>query len=56
MTMSMRVRLRIGHGRIIRTVLVLMMLVVHVRVLVIHFVVAMLVFVLLREIEPHRGP
>lgn len=47
-TVTMGVRLRIRHRWIVRSVLMLMVLVMHVRMGVIHRLVRMLVFVALR--------
>jgi hypothetical protein len=50
--MSMRVRFRIGHGRIARNMHMLMMLVVHVRMIVLHHLVAVRVLVPLADVQP----
>lgn len=46
----------IGHWRITRSMDVLMMLVVNMRMLVVHRVVSMLVFVPLANVKPHSDP
>ena len=47
---TVRVRLRVGHGRIVRSVLVLVMRIVDMCVLVIHCLVRMHVLMSLRKV------
>ncbi len=51
----MRVRTRVAHGRIVRTMGVPVMLVVDVRMRVVHRFVRVLVGVPLGDVEPHAG-
>ena len=51
-TMAMRVRSRIGHRWIPRSMDVLMMLVVHVRMIVFHHFVPVLVLMPLADVQP----